>query len=73
MITGHIDYSGATFGMAHDTTYYIGVTLFPTPFVLLNFPSIYYVAYKIQGFAGVVFEKVVECLGLAVTGAQVTI
>jgi hypothetical protein len=59
--------------MPHYSAYHIGVALFPTPFVLLNFPGIYNVAYKIQGFAGVVFEKVVECFGLAVTSAEVYI
>ena len=39
--------TGATFGMAEHTTYYVGMTLFPTPFVLLNFPSVNYVSNKI--------------------------
>jgi len=69
MIAGHIDYPGATFGMPHYSAYHIGMALFPTPSVLLDFPGIYYIAYKVKCFTGVVFEKVVECLGLAVASA----
>ena len=71
MIAGHIHHSCATFGVTHDSAYHISVCLFPTPFVLLYFPGVDYVAHKIQCFAGVVFEKVVELLGLAVSSAQV--
>jgi hypothetical protein len=49
------------------------MTLFPTPSVLLDFPGIYYIAYKVKCFTGVVFEKVVECFGLAVASAQVNV
>jgi hypothetical protein len=38
---------------------HIGMALFPAPFVLLYAPHIQYVPYQVQGFAGVVFEKVV--------------
>jgi hypothetical protein len=69
MIAGHIDNSGATLGMPHYSADHIGMTLFPSPSVLLYFPCVNDVAYKIQGFAGVVFEKVVECFGLAVASA----
>jgi hypothetical protein len=49
------------------------VALFPAPLVLLNFPSVNYVAHKIQGFTGVVLEKIVECFGLAVSSAKMNI
>jgi hypothetical protein len=71
MVTGHIDYSGATLGMTHNTTNHIGMALFPTPSVLLYFPCVDYVTHKVKCFAGVMFEKVVECFSLAVTGTEV--
>jgi hypothetical protein len=49
------------------------VRLFPAPFVLFDFPSIYYVSHKIQRFTSVVFEKVVETIRLAISGAEVAI
>jgi hypothetical protein len=49
------------------------VRLFPAPFVLFDFPGIYYVSHKIQRFTGVVFEKVVEFGSLAVFGTKVYI
>jgi hypothetical protein len=49
------------------------VTLFPSPFVLFDFPGIYDISYKIQCFAGVVFEEVVEFVSLAVFGAKMNI
>jgi hypothetical protein len=67
VIACNIDHTGAAFGMAHDASHHIGMALFPTPFILLNFPSVDYVTYQVQGFAGVIFEKVVESFGLAVT------
>jgi hypothetical protein len=73
VITGHIDHSGITLGMTQDSAYHIGMTLFPTPFVLFDLPSIYDVTHQIQGIAGVVLEEVVELFGLAISGAQVYI
>jgi hypothetical protein len=49
------------------------VRLFPSPFVLFDFPSINYVSHKIQCFAGVVFEEVVEFVSLTVFGAKMYI
>jgi hypothetical protein len=49
------------------------MALFPAPFVLLDLPNVQYVAYEIQRFAGVVFEKVVESVGLTVSSAKVYI
>jgi hypothetical protein len=40
MIAGHIYHSGAAFGMPQYTANHIGVTLFPSPFVLLYAPHI---------------------------------
>jgi hypothetical protein len=59
--------------MAQHTANDIGVTLFPSPFVLFDFPSINYVSHKIQCFAGVVFEEVVEFVSLTVFGAKMNI
>jgi hypothetical protein len=59
MIAGHIHYSSATFGVSKNTSNNIGVALLPSPFDLLDFPRINYVAYKIQGFTGVMLEKIV--------------
>jgi hypothetical protein len=73
MIASNIDHSGAAFGMSQYTSYNVGMALLPTPFVLLNTPHIQYISYQIQGFAGVVFEKVIELLGLGISCAQVNI
>jgi hypothetical protein len=73
MIASHIDHTCATLGMTQDSTYHIGMTLFPTPSVLCHFPPIYDVTHKIKCFAGVVFEKVVELFSLAVLGTKVHI
>jgi hypothetical protein len=59
--------------MAQHTTNNISVRLFPAPFVLFDFPGINYVSHKIQRFAGVVFEKVVEFVSLAVFSAKMYI
>jgi hypothetical protein len=59
MVAGHIDHSSAAFGMAHDTTDYISMALFPTPLVLLNFPGIDYIAYKVKCFASIIFKEVI--------------
>jgi hypothetical protein len=45
------------------------VALFPAPFVLLYFPGVNYVAHKIQGFTGIVLEKIVESFGFAISSA----
>jgi hypothetical protein len=73
VITGHIDHSCATLGMTQDPAYYIGVALFPAPTILLYLPGVDDVTHKIQGFAGVVFEKIVELFSLAILGAKVHI
>jgi hypothetical protein len=49
------------------------VRLFPAPLVLFDFPGIYDVPHKIQCFAGVVFEKVVEFVSLTILGAKMNI
>jgi hypothetical protein len=59
--------------MTHNSANHIGVALLPTPLILLNFPGIYNVAHKIQGLAGVVFEKIIESFCLTVTGTEVYI
>jgi hypothetical protein len=59
--------------MTQHTADDIGVRLFPAPFVLFDFPSINNVSHKIQCFAGVVFEEVVEFVSLAVFGAKMYI
>jgi hypothetical protein len=59
--------------MAQHTAHYIGMTLFPPPFVLFYFPCINNVAHKIQCIAGGVFEKIVEMIGLAIFGAKMNV
>ena len=73
MVTSHINNSSATLGMAKNSAYHIGMALLPAPFVLLYTPCIYYISHKIQGLAGVVLEKVVEFLCLAVSGTKMYI
>ena len=73
VVTGDEYHSGATLGMAQDPTHHIGVALFPTPLVALYLPSIDDVSYQIQGITGVVFEEIVQGLGLAVSGAKMHI
>jgi hypothetical protein len=73
MIAGHINNSSATLGMTKNSAHHVGMALFPTPLVLLYAPGIYYVSHKIQGLAGVVLEKVVEFLCLAVSGTKMYI
>jgi hypothetical protein len=59
--------------MAQHTANNISVRLFPAPFVLFDFPGIYDISHKIQCFAGVVFEKVVEFVSLTILGAKMYI
>jgi hypothetical protein len=40
VIAGHIDHSCAAFGMAQHTSNYVGMALFPPPFVLLYLPGV---------------------------------
>jgi hypothetical protein len=49
------------------------VALFPSPAILLYSPSIYNITYQIQCIAGVVFKKVVELIGFAISCAQMHI
>jgi hypothetical protein len=39
----------------------------------LYFPGINNISYKVKSIAGVVLQKIVELLGLAITGAKVNI
>jgi hypothetical protein len=59
--------------MTQHTANNISVRLFPAPLVLFDFPGIYDVPHKIQCFAGVVFEKVVEFVSLTILGAKMNI
>jgi hypothetical protein len=65
--------TGTTLGMAQYSTYYIGMALLPPPSVLLNLPSVNDVAHEIKCFTGVVLEKVVKSLGLAVSSTKMYI
>jgi hypothetical protein len=47
VVACYINNPGAAFGMAQYTPDHIGMALLPTPFVLLNLPSINDIAYKI--------------------------
>lgn len=73
MVTGHVDHLGAVFGSAKDAPYHVAVALSPAQAILLHAPSIDDVTYQIERVGGVVFEKIVEQLGLAVSGAQVNV
>jgi hypothetical protein len=73
MIASNIDYSGTTLGMTQHSTDHIGMALFPTPSVALHLPTIDDVSHQIQGFTCIMFEEVAECLGLAVSGAEMYI
>jgi hypothetical protein len=59
VIARYEHYPGATFGMTQDSAYHVGMTLTPTPLVLLYLPGINDVTDKIKSVAGIVFEKVV--------------
>jgi predicted enzyme related to lactoylglutathione lyase len=61
------------FGCTKDAPHHVAVALSPAQAILLHAPTIDDVAHKVQGVGGVVFEKIVEQLGLAVSGAQVHI
>jgi len=73
MVAGHEYHTGTTLGMAQDASDHIGMALLPPPPVALHLPTIDDVSHQIQGFTGIVLEEVVECLGLAVSGAEVYI
>jgi hypothetical protein len=73
MIASYVDHSGATLGMTQNSAHNIGVTLLPAPLVLLYLPGVYDVAHQIQGFAAVVFKKIVELVGLTISGTQMNI
>jgi hypothetical protein len=47
------------------------MALFPAPAILSYLPSINDVAHQVQGLAGVVLEKIVELISLAVSCAKV--
>jgi hypothetical protein len=61
-------YSSAALGMTQNSAYYIGMTLFPSPFVLLYLPGVDDIPNEIESVAGIVFEKVVELFRFAVFG-----
>jgi hypothetical protein len=73
MVAQDIDHSGVAFGMSQYSSYHIGVTLFPAPLVLFDFPTVNNVAHQIKIFAGMVFQKIVQGIGLAVFGAKMHI
>jgi hypothetical protein len=70
VIARYEHHPSTTLGMTQDPAYHIGMTLPPTPLVLLYLPSVYDIAYQVQGVAGVMFEEVVEPICLAVSGAE---
>jgi hypothetical protein len=49
------------------------MALFPAPPILCYLPGINNITHKIQGLAGVVLEKVVELVSLAVSCAKMYI
>jgi hypothetical protein len=73
VITCYEYHTGSALGMTQYSAHNIGVTLFPAPFVLLYFPGIDNIAHQIQCVTGVVFEKVVETIGLTIFGSKMDI
>ena len=73
MIACYEYHPGATFGMTQYAPDHVGMALAPAPFVLLYLPGIYHIPNQIQSVAGVMFEKIVETIGLTITGAQMYI
>ena len=71
MIAGHEYDLGAALGVTQDPAHHIGVALTPAPSILLDPPGIYDVSHQIQLICGVVLEKIVEQIGLAVSCAKV--
>jgi hypothetical protein len=69
MVAQNINDPGSSFGMTQHTPHHIGMTLSPAPLVLFYFPSINYVTHKIQSVTGIVFQKIIECFGLAILSA----
>jgi len=49
------------------------MALFPSPFILGDFPSINNIPHKIQRFTGVVFEKIVELFCLTISSSKMNI
>jgi hypothetical protein len=70
VIASYVDHSCSTFGMTQYASYSIGVALSPPPLILLYLPGINNVAHQIQGFAGVMLEKVVEFVGLTISSTK---
>ena len=70
VIAGDVHHPCAAFGMPQHPPYDIAVALAPAQAILLGFPTIQDVAYKIQSVTGMMFEEVVEFFGLAVTRAE---
>jgi TRAP-type mannitol/chloroaromatic compound transport system permease small subunit len=73
VIAGNEYHSSATLGMTQYSAYYIGVALFPAPFVLLYLPGVNDITHKIQCIAGVVLEKVIETICLTIFGTKMNI
>ena len=71
MIAHHEYDFGAALGMTQYATHHVGVALAPTPAVLLDPPGIDDVTHEIELIRGVVLEKIVEQIGLAVSCAKV--
>ena len=72
VVIAHHEYDlGAALGMPQDPAYYIGMALAPAPPVLLDPPGIDDVTHEIELIRGVVLEKIVEQIGLAVSCAKV--
>jgi hypothetical protein len=70
MITCYENHSGAAFGMTQYAANHVGMALFPAPFILLYLPCVDDIAHEIKGVTGVMFEEIVEPIGLAVSSAQ---
>jgi hypothetical protein len=66
MITCYENYTGTTLGVSQYSAYYVSVTLFPSPFILLYFPRIDDVTDEVESIARIVLEKIIELFRLAV-------
>lgn len=73
VIAGHIHHPGATLGMSQYTAHHIAVALAPAETILLHPPTVDDVTHEIQGVAGMMFEEIVEQIGLAIARAKMYI
>ena len=72
VVTGYKNHFAALAGPAQQLLHHIVMRLRPVP-ALAQLPAIHNVAHQVQVFAGVVFQKVQQRVGLAAYGSQMQI